>query len=83
MDATASCSTSREVRPAPSGDYVLLATSGDYNQTILGITFSRTQEHCYKFKNIQGYLNEIFQFKNIQEHSGIRANPDCNIVSIT
>ena len=55
MDATASCSTSREVRPAPSGDYVLLATSGDYvllatsgdyNQTILGITFSRT------FKNI-------------------------------
>ena len=73
MDATASCSTSREVRPAPSGDYVILAPPGDYNQTILGISF---QEHCYKFKNIQGYLNEIFKFKNIQEHSGIRANPD-------
>ena len=39
-------STSREVRPAPSGDYVLLSLSGDYNQTILGISFSRT------FKNI-------------------------------
>ena len=46
MDATASCSTSREVRPAPSGDYVLLPPSGDYNRTMLGITFSRT------FKNI-------------------------------
>ena len=46
MDARASCSTSREVRLAPSGDYVLLAPPGDYNQTILGITFSRT------FKNI-------------------------------
>ncbi len=38
--------SSREVLMAPSGDYVLLAPSGECNQTILGISFSRT------FKNI-------------------------------
>ena len=33
----------------------LLATSGDYSQHILAIIeIIRFQEHCYKFKNIQG-----------------------------
>ena len=34
--------SSREELMAPSGDYVLLAPSGECNQTILGISFSRT-----------------------------------------
>ena len=45
----------------------LLATSGDYGQNILVvIEIICFQEHRYKLKNIQGYINDIFKLKNIQ-----------------
>ena len=46
----------------------LLVTSGDYGRNILVVIeydSKNIQEHRYKFKNIQGYLNDIFKFKNI------------------
>ena len=45
----------------------LLVTSGDYGQNVfIIIEIICFPEHRYKFKNIQGYLNDIFKFKNLQ-----------------
>ena len=30
----------------------------------------KIHEHCHQVKNIQGYINNVFKFENIQEHWG-------------
>ena len=65
-----------------SHKYKIIGSWYDQNDgemlTNVEIGFSRTfREHCHQIKNIQEYLNEIFKFKNIQEHFVIRMNPGC------
>ena len=40
-------------------------------------------EHCHQLKNIQGYLNNVFKFQNIQEYLGMRIKYRKNTLLVT